>query len=305
MKFIILILLSIPFVSYSQENCEELLSSEVNNKFDSKEFRTNVVQLTYCSQEFSIDAIRLIDWNLMVNYIVERNTNPTYNDLLVAVNKFQQTEKFKEDYKCMKCERFAVRTPNLKDWNSDKQMLSECGIKDDEIVEIKKRILENNSSLKMSYEELIENKKYFDKPFKNLVAKKVDLSPKYYPDQISRIENSSKKTILYFKSDKSINCIKIEDYVLRDPEVAKTINENFDFICISIDSEKELPEEDWKKRRKHLYKTEGRINLYHQIEDYKTNSQPTFIIVNNKKEAIEYISYTSKNEFMNHLLKNK
>ena len=105
-----------------------------------------------------------------------------------------------------------------------------------------------------------------------------------------------KPVLLDFTGDNCANCRLMEDKVWSKPEILPLIKEKVVLISLYCDRKVELP-----KEQQYVSKTTGKevINIGNkwtdfQITRYKSNSQPLYVILNNKGEdASQPIAYTT------------
>lgn len=77
------------------------------------------------------------------------------------------------------------------------------------------------------------------------------------------------------------NCREMEVNVLSDPLVRKILNDNYVFISLYVDDKKELPASDWvTTKRGKVLQNIGDINATLQIERFKANAQPYYVLLN-------------------------
>ncbi len=95
---------------------------------------------------------------------------------------------------------------------------------------------------------------------------------------------------LFFSSFGCIGDHSFEDKVLLNRRMQKLLNDYFLAIGLYVDSPRKLPQEEriwvtWNGKEKHL-ETEGNKNTNIQIERFKNNSQPFFVILSSDGEQI-------------------
>ncbi|MDI9310648.1 MAG: cytochrome c biogenesis protein CcdA [Limnohabitans sp.] len=110
----------------------------------------------------------------------------------------------------------------------------------------------------------------------------------------------NKPVLLDFTGDACANCRKMEDNVWSNPEVLKILKEKLVVISLVCDRKIELP-----KNQQYVSKTTGKeiITIGNkwsdmQITRYKSNSQPLYVILDNKgNDLSKPIAYTSVEEY--------
>lgn len=98
----------------------------------------------------------------------------------------------------------------------------------------------------------------------------------------------NKPVLIDFTGHGCVNCRKMEEFVWSDPAVSKRINEDFILVSLYVDERKELPQSEWytSKIDGEVKKTIGEQNTDLQIEKYKTNSQPLYVITTPEGEML-------------------
>jgi hypothetical protein len=93
--------------------------------------------------------------------------------------------------------------------------------------------------------------------------------------------------LLYFSCYACINARKIEDRVLIDNQIKMLIVQNFNYYIAYTDDKSE--DEITKT-------TVGKKFIKMQTENFKTNYQPYFCIIDNEGKVLSEIGYTNKIE---------
>jgi len=130
-------------------------------------------------------------------------------------------------------------------------------------------------------------------------GKMVDLE-----EVINEAKKIQKPILFYFNSQACVNCRRMEERILGNRGIAKTIVENFLLVPLVLDDLTAIPID--KRRRSKitdkLMRTVGNVNVDLAIEVCQCGSQPYFTAMNTKKETIGDISYTrNKREFLHFL----
>ncbi len=89
-----------------------------------------------------------------------------------------------------------------------------------------------------------------------------------------------KPMLIDFTGNACTNCRKMEEYVWVKPEVLTRMKENFVLASLYVDDRHKLPENEWytSKRDGEVKRTLGDQLSDFQITNYKTSSQPQYII---------------------------
>ncbi len=91
-----------------------------------------------------------------------------------------------------------------------------------------------------------------------------------------------------FKGHSCGNCKEMEAKVWSNPEVQKTLSDNFVIIALYTDDRTKLPQSEWltSKPTGEILKTIGKINEEFEIENFQTNSLPLYVIADAKGKAL-------------------
>lgn len=121
-----------------------------------------------------------------------------------------------------------------------------------------------------------------------------------YDNGLAYAKKVNKPVLLDFTGDACANCRKMEDNVWSNPEVLKILKEKVVVISLVCDRKIELP-----KNQQYVSKTTGKeiITIGNkwsdmQITRYQSNSQPLYVILDNKgNDLSKPIAYTSVEEY--------
>lgn len=105
-----------------------------------------------------------------------------------------------------------------------------------------------------------------------------------YDEGMRYAANQGKPVMIDFTGWSCVNCRKMEDNVWSDPEILKRLREDYVLISLYVDDKTALPED-----QKYVSPTTGKKiktvgNKWSDIQTsvYKTNSQPYYILLDNK-----------------------
>lgn len=108
---------------------------------------------------------------------------------------------------------------------------------------------------------------------------------------MSYAQKNNKLVLLDFNGYACVNCRKMESLVWSDPEVLKIIREKLIVISLFVDDKTKLPKADQKSisinGRKINIITYGNKWAIKQMIEYKTNTQPYYIMLNHKGEHLK------------------
>jgi thiol:disulfide interchange protein DsbD len=97
-----------------------------------------------------------------------------------------------------------------------------------------------------------------------------------------------KPLLVDFTGWSCVNCRKMEDKVWVDPEVLKRLSQDYVLVSLYVDDKKELPENEKgvSKTTGNKIKTIGNKWSDLQTERYQTNTQPYYVLLDNKEELL-------------------
>jgi len=92
---------------------------------------------------------------------------------------------------------------------------------------------------------------------------------------------SGKPVLIDFKGHFCSNCKKMEAAVWSDPEVLRTLREEFVIVALYTDDRTKLPEAEWytSKVDDKVKKTIGQQNIDYEIANFRTNTIPLYVIM--------------------------
>ncbi|KOS05213.1 disulfide bond formation protein DsbD [Flavobacterium akiainvivens] len=116
-----------------------------------------------------------------------------------------------------------------------------------------------------------------------------------YDKALAYAKKTNKPLLIDFTGYACVNCRKMEDNVWSDKRILSVLNNDVVLVSLYVDFKEELPESEQyisETTGKHI-KTIGNKWSDMQIRKYKTNSQPYYVLVNNKEENLnEPVGYT-------------
>ncbi len=120
----------------------------------------------------------------------------------------------------------------------------------------------------------------------------LDLNCSYdYDEGLKMAKEQHKPILLDFTGYACVNCRRMEENVWSDPAVYKLMKEKFIVISLYVDDKKNLPTEQRftytsKDGNKRDIKTVGDKWSVFETENFKSNSQPLYAIINNEEELL-------------------
>ena len=115
-----------------------------------------------------------------------------------------------------------------------------------------------------------------------------------YDEALAFARKVGKPLMLDFTGWACVNCRKMESQVWPDPEVDKRLRNDVVLVSLYVDDKTELPEAE--KTVKKLGDRDFKINTignrwsYMQANIYKTNTQPQYILIDNKEQMLTSVT---------------
>jgi len=114
----------------------------------------------------------------------------------------------------------------------------------------------------------------------------------------------NKPLMLDFTGHSCANCRKMEAEVWSDPEVLRSLKEDFVLVSLYVDESTELPlQEQYTSKDGSAITTVGAKNLDYEITKFGFNAQPLYMFLDLQGNPLsnEKVGYVSKDVFMKHL----
>lgn len=132
-----------------------------------------------------------------------------------------------------------------------------------------------------------------------ILGKMVDLE-----EVVTEAKKVQKPILFYFNSLACVNCRTMEEHVLGNRRIVKTIVENFLLVPVIVDDKTAIPIDKRRcsKITGKMMRTVGTVNVDLAIEICQRDSQPVFTAMNTEKEVVGQIPYTrNKRDFLQFL----
>jgi thioredoxin-related protein len=246
--------------------------------------------LKSCGKLDSIDS-ELLTGPMLGSIMIQHATNDkviTYNTILKSIGAFKKTDnypKFRDAIIASKTLENKIVT--TEEFEKDRELLVKAGLSQSELDGFK-TYLQSNSSQKMTYKEAFA--KYSSSkqnsqpppPEKIEFGKLVDIE-----NAIKTGKENGKKVLLYFSCYACVNARKVEDRILTDNQVKSLLAEKFNYFIAYTDDRSE---------DKATNSTVGKKFIKLQADNFKTNYQPYFCIIDSEGKVLSEIGYTNKTE---------
>jgi thioredoxin-related protein len=257
--------------------------------------------LRNCGKLDSIDS-KLFTGQMLGLIMIQYPTKDkviTYNTLLKSINAFKKTEhypKFREAI--IASNTLENKIVTTEDFEKDKELIVKAGMPQSELDDFKTFIMSIKSQ-KMTYKEafaLYSSKKKNSLPSP---TEKIEFNKLVDIESAQKTsKENGKKVLLFFSCYNCINARKMEDRILTDNQIKSLLAENFNYFIAYTDDQSE---------DRTTNSTVGKKFLNLQANNFKTNYQPYFCIIDEEGKILSEIGYTNKTEefieFLNKELK--
>lgn len=256
--------------------------------------QTDFKILKECGQLDSIDS-SLLTGPMIGSILVAQATEGkeiTYRSILKSINEFKQTDNYKNFRNAKMLESKIV---DLANWETDRQLLVNLGMPESDIENLRE-FVKMNSQEKMTFKQAYTGYKA-TKPKEQLP----ETTKLKFPDlsdlntAIKSGKENKKAILIYFTCYACVSAKKMEDYILTNEQVKSLLLDHYVYFAAYVDD---------KTVDANTNSTIGNKYFKLQSEKFKSNSQPTFVIIDDKGEIIATQSYTNKtDEFLAFLKK--
>lgn len=282
--------------------CEKFLSQEIktNTKADILSINRNIYQLQQCGLkkhelDFFLQGPILSTLIVGMSNHKKNDEKLTYGDLFEKIIQIKNTPNYQ---KAIKYYEFAQRKADIKNWEEDRKRLIELEVSEDVILQIHTFLKENHNPGK-TYQEVFTSfeKKPAEAPKKASTNKISDLVKNPgnvdYSELLKEAQQLNKPLLIYFCGYACVNCKKMEALVFNDDQVYQRLKNDFLFVSLYVDDRAPLSSEEQIKYSSNdkKIKTVGNKNAQLQLEKFKTNSQPFFVIIDSEGKTIEKTGY--------------
>lgn len=330
-KLLAFLLCYLPALSFAQQkDCKALLKEKMEAG-QPKVVSEKIKQLAGCGLD-SVDVIMVDNNTLISTFLIKEvqennNSAPTYADFV----KYVATLKEVPDYQKSKQQATTLlalknKTASLQTWDEDTKIFREVGYSPKDLAAIK-QLLKNNAGKKWTYQEVFskygeqmnaQKKAEADSTTRALVNTQLSIleeerkrlapycdtndliiSNFYLPGftnyeaAVTCARKSKRPLLLYFNAKNCASCRTMEGIVFNYDMVRGEMR-NYILADISCDdtTELSLKEQHYSKVLQKQLKTKGDNNLNIELEKYGADTQPYFVIVDNKGKIIDHRAYT-------------
>ncbi|BDD06292.1 protein-disulfide reductase DsbD family protein [Aureibacter tunicatorum] len=109
-----------------------------------------------------------------------------------------------------------------------------------------------------------------------------------YQQALEASKRENKPLLIDFSGHGCVNCRYMEDNVWSEPQILKSLKEDFIVVALYVDDKTTLPESEWYESPKDgkMKKTIGAQNADFQIRKYGVNAQPYYVIVDGNENSL-------------------
>lgn len=109
-----------------------------------------------------------------------------------------------------------------------------------------------------------------------------------YEQAINYAKQVNKPLFIDFTGHGCVNCRKMEQYVWSDEAVLKRMKEDYVVVALYVDEKTTLPESEWytSEYDGKVKKTIGKQNFDFQINRFRGNAQPYYILLDNQERPL-------------------
>lgn len=302
--------------SQNKVDCEKLLLQEININ-DIEKFQNDFSYLINCglnSVDLEVFSHSPILAETLVSLASEtKNDKITYGILLNKLLDFRKSEHyFKIRDVILISRELSNKIAKIESWNEDKIKLEKLETPESTLLKVYDFIKENSGS--KTYTEIFS---IFNEEQNKSKVINIKNSEEYrdifinrggadLEDLLKEANVLNKPLLIYFTGYTCINSRKIEKNILSEDLIYQQLKNQFHFVSLYVDDKRLLgvSEQFTSSSTGKLIKTIGQKQSNLQIEKFKVNIQPYFVILDSKGNTIATESYTSdENSFINFLNK--
>ena len=319
-----LILISSTVFAQSKKECQKLLNKEIsatpfNENID--QFLTDFKTLISCEfDEIDYQIFMGPQGNMpfIANTLVtlaggiKNEEKYTFEDLKETLLTFKENPEYLKVRNIVESQNTLInKSASINNWKTDEKLFEKMGLSKNERDEIYAIIKENENKpyadIFIIYSDILSAKKEKEMTeSRNKIDKLKSDNPESvewvkgllaytsYDLGLNKSKELNKPMLLYFNGYACINARKMEEYILSEIQVQDYINSNLVFVNLLVDDKKELAENQkfYSEILNKQIKTVGQKNIDFQINEYKANSQPLFILLDINGNEISRIGYT-------------
>lgn len=316
-KYLIFTLLTFWQFTVFSQNLEKLKTQEVTFENITDENIDSFVTNMYYFVGPELDSldIQIVLNTEVIGVMLIEKTNAdevlTYGDIYDRLIEIKQIPNYTELRETAVASAELMKRPaDYANWEEDKILLMKLGVEGEDLENTRKYIEEVSSSsltygdlfnglqeeFEAAYEDEETKVRETNKQLMDEVLTNVGLFNEAEALEQSKLEN--KPILLYFTGHMTVNCRKMEQLILIEPEVAESLLNEFILIPLFVDERQELPLEEQEEvkiggKTKKL-KTIGAKNAFYQINRFNIDTQPYFVVLDHNNKVLGTADYSTK-----------
>jgi hypothetical protein len=285
----------IVFDSFSEEHLDTLLSNTYS--FIGEDFDSLDLQILFNGSVIGALSIKS----------TSKTDSFTYGDLYNEFLKMKSIPEYPQiKQKFIVTKELLKRPADINNWEKDKPLFMEIGFEGDQLEALRLYIKENSNSHDsyetqlIGFREQIEKQNQEDRKKAKKEAQKLFNSSDTFDEAelIRQSKNENKPILLYFTGYANVNCRKMEEFVLFDPIVSRTILDKYIFVTLYIDDKTDLPEERKKTIQLNGHNKElisvGDENKFFLESKFNVTISPYFVVLNADNKVLGTADYNSR-----------
>jgi len=312
------------------KDCKTLLKEKIESG-QPKVVAEKLKQLAGCGLD-SVDVMMVGNNTVMAPFLIKEvqennNSSPSYGDYVKYIDAIKSAPEYqKAKQQTTTLLALKNKTASLQTWDEDTKIFSEIGYSPTDLAAVK-QLLKDNIDKGWTYREVFSKysaridarkKAEGDSATQSLINIQRDILeeerkrlapycdtnelvinnfylPSFtnYDEAVACSRKSKRPLLVYFNGKYCVTCRKMESTVFGYDMVRDELR-NYILADISCDDETALPvkEQHYSKALNKQLKTIGDKNADIQMTKYEVDSQPYFVIVDNKGKVIDHKTYT-------------
>ena len=113
----------------------------------------------------------------------------------------------------------------------------------------------------------------------------------YFDDLLAQAAEEKKPLLLFFTAYSARSTSRMEDYIRQNKAIIKRLKSDFIFVPLHLDNKEKLSKNELVTNEI-TQRTVGQKYYKWQVEKFKTNAQPYFVIIDAKGNKVKDMIYT-------------
>ncbi len=296
-------------INPNEDVCEKIGLKKININWllsNERQFEEDFKTFMYCKFD-SIDYQIILGPKKEMTKVIEmtlglfvRQNNLDFsilfNDLIAPILELKKSENYPSLREMtISMNMIGAKKASIKTWPEDSLILRKMNYSDTNILVIKKLVVENNDS-EVDYTYIFSIYAMQLKEKEAAANEQIELTIiSDYEEGFKAAKETSMPVLLYFSGYYSVNSKHMEENVLENSEIKKIILFNYVFVKLMVDEKQiKLPENEqvYSTSLKRKMTTLGDKNAVIEMDKFKADSQPFFVIISPDGKEINTIHYT-------------